>query len=668
MKRLFDIFAVAAIMLAISCKPVTPETPGDDEDDNKQNTPTEKLANITYQINVYSFADSDGDGWGDLQGIINHLDYLDELGVTGLWLSPIHPAMSYHGYDITDYSAVNPKFGGANATAAQAEAKLQELITAAKAKDISIYLDYVLNHCGKDHPYFREACKDQSSQWREAFIFSSNPAADIKAGKFAMIPSTDSYDAGQWYPTPENTGSLGYNGLLHFKLDVSSASAPKLTITKGSNSPQSSNSDTSVKWFIYENNPIRMYKSSDTIYEITLNINNSWGVLVKDDESLWGDHKWGARAGDQTVTFGTAKTLVKGDAANDITFGEVEYYHSHMWTDWFADWNYGAASTSEQSVAFKHLAETADKWINMGVDGLRLDAVKHIYHNESNSDNPTFLAKWYDHCNATYKARGGEGDIYMVGEVFSDANAAAPYYKGLPSLFNFSFWWTLQDRIKNAKGNDFAKTVIYFRDQFKSRRSGFIDAIKLSNHDENRAASDLGKSVDKEKLAGCVLLTSPGKPFIYQGEELGYWGVKDGGDEYVRTPIKWTKSGSVPTKGLNGKVDNTMLTADISVEAQSASNSSILSVYRKFAAARNSYKALASGEIAEVSSSNKAIAMWTMTYDGQTVLVVHNFGSNLVTMPVSGYKLSEEIVSNGVVTTNGTNLAMAGYSSAVYLQ
>ena len=69
-----------------------------------------KRADITYQLLVYSFADSDGDGTGDFNGLIGKLDYLHALGVKALWLSPIHPAMSYHGYDVTDYTTVNPAY------------------------------------------------------------------------------------------------------------------------------------------------------------------------------------------------------------------------------------------------------------------------------------------------------------------------------------------------------------------------------------------------------------------------------------------------------------------------------------------------------------------------------------------------------------------------------
>ena len=650
LKKFYLIFALAcATLMLTGCpdpNPDGPDVPVVPDDSWRQQASTQKLSGITYQLNVYSFADSDGDGWGDIKGITQHLDYLDSLGATALWLSPVHEAMSYHGYNVNDYESVSRKLG--------TEADLKDLIDKAKAKNIAIYLDFVLNHSGKDNDWFKQAVADANSKYRDYYVFSDKPGESVTGGM------------GQWYSV--TNGNAGYNGLLHFKLDVSNASQPKLTVTQASGSAQSGNTDTSVKWYIYENNAIRMYKTGDNTYEITLNINNNWGVLVKDDPTQWGDHKWGAKAGDQVVTFGTPKTLVKGDAANDITFGgsSLQYYASFDAS--MPDLYYGPAAKASESPAFKDLASAADKWINMGVAGLRLDAVIWVYQNKT-ADNVSFLKQWYDRCNSTWKAKGGQGDFYMVGEAWCDnAEKMAPYYEGLPSNFNFYYWYTLKDRINKGKGDDFGKTVNYFQNLFRGYRSDFIDAIKLTNHDEDRAGSDLGRDVAKEKLAAAVLLTSPGKPYIYQGEELGYWGTKSKGDEYVRTPIKWTREGSVPSTALNGKVDNTMLTADISVEAQEQSTASVLRVYRDFAQARNAWKALAKGQLEEMTSPNSAVALWKMTYEGQTVVVAHNFGSGSAAFTVTGCTTDKMIVTNGVVTASSGFLSLGPYASAVILQ
>ena len=111
-----------------------------------------------------------------------------------------------------------------------------------------------------------------------------------------------------------------------------------------------------------------------------------------------------------------------------------------------------------------------------------------------------------------------------------------------------------------------------------------------------------------------------------------------------------------------------MLTADISVEAQESTPGSVLSVYRKFAGARNAYKALADGEIAEVQSSSVAVALWTMTCEDQTVLVAHNFSSSRATVAVPGYRTDKRIALNGTVSVSGSELSLDAYSSVVYLQ
>jgi hypothetical protein len=158
-----------------------------------------KRADISYQLLVYSFADSNGDGWGDIQGIIDKLDYINSLGVKAIWLSPIHPSMSYHGYDVTDYSAVNSKYGTMS--------DFDKLITAAHAKGIKIYLDYVMNHTGKEHPWFQSAIASADSPYRDFYVFSYNPQSDIAAGKIDMIEKTG-YAANQWYTAAVEGGSV----------------------------------------------------------------------------------------------------------------------------------------------------------------------------------------------------------------------------------------------------------------------------------------------------------------------------------------------------------------------------------------------------------------------------------------------------------------------------
>jgi len=642
------LFAGLTLLSCSACRKVPAGGGGDDGSGSSAIEKGSHLADVTYQVNVYSFADSDGDGWGDLNGVTQHLDYFESLGVSALWLSPVQAAMSYHGYDVTDYNAINPKLGTEN--------DFKNLIDKARAKGIDIYMDYVLNHSGSGNAWFTQACADPKSPYRDYYVFSSDPSADVAAGRIDNYAGASQPGMGSWHALS------GTEGRLHFRLDWN---ARTVTVTRSDATAQKSNASAS-RWLYYGDGVLMgLYETAAGIHEITVDFSSSWGFLIRTSTTSWdGGTKWGGSG--RALTLGTPYTINNTTAA-DITFAGGDYYFASF-DKTMPDLNYGPYGTASGSAAFKDLAASADKWIKLGVNGLRLDAVLWIYQKQT-AANVAFLKAWYDHCNATYKARGGTGEFYTVAEAWEDnAERMAPYYKGVPSNFNFYYYWTLKDRISKGKGNDFAGTVAYFRGLFRAQNSAFIDAIKLTNHDEDRAASDLGKDPAKEKLAAAVLLTSPGKPYIYQGEELGYWGTKSGGDEYVRAPIKWTRSGSVPTQALNGKVDQSMLTDAISVEAQTADPASLLAVYRKFSEARNTYKALARGEIAEVSSSNNAVALWTMSYDGQTVLVAHNFGSGVASVNVSGYKTGQVLVSNGVVSGNGSSLTLGAYASAVFAQ
>ena len=618
---------------------------------------------ITYQLLVYSFADSDGDGCGDFRGIESKLDYLKQMGVQALWLSPIHKASSYHGYDVLDYSSVNPDYG--------TEEDFKSLVSAAHAKGIKIYLDYVLNHTSKDHPWFLDAKKSADSEYRDYYIFSDDPRADIKAGKIAMIATEGSggYDSGQWFLAV--SGGDGAQK-LKFTLALDSAGKPS-TLTVAQTEEVSNSGSKAGIWLYYGDGQMEEFRTAGSGQcTLSLELQTSWGVLVRTSQSQWDSYKYGAPTGKNQLEWGTPLKLSNSDSQDILLPGmSTTMYHSHMWTSYFADLNYGAASSCETSPAFKAVCESADKWIGMGVDGFRLDAIKHIYHNASSDENPTFLKKFYDRCNASYKAAGGSGDIYMVGEHFSDASAVAPYYKGLPAFFEFSFWWTLKEAINSGTGSGFVGTIQGYTREYAKYRSDYIEATKLSNHDEDRAGNDLGKDRERMKLAAAVLLTAGGQPYIYQGEELGYWGSKSGGDEYVRTPIMWTADGSgLASEKLGGKIDKSMLTSDISVESQSEDSESVLSVYRQFGELRDRYVSLAKGsfDYCSEAASNSAISAWYRSYDGQKVLVVHNFGSGKVSVTFSADNLDNAIAVRGSVAVKGSKLTLGPRASAVFLQ
>lgn len=119
---------------------------------------------VMYQIYPRSFQDSNGDGIGDIQGIISRLDYLKELGVTGIWLSPVYESPNDdNGYDISNYQAINPEFGTME--------DMDQLIEEAKKHNIHIVMDLVVNHTSDEHKWFKEALKGKENKYRDYYIW-----------------------------------------------------------------------------------------------------------------------------------------------------------------------------------------------------------------------------------------------------------------------------------------------------------------------------------------------------------------------------------------------------------------------------------------------------------------------------------------------------------------
>lgn len=675
-KLIYLIFAVLVSVLAVSCRKEGPESGGGQVETSGRVTADSldwdgtKQGNITYQLLVYSFADSDGDGIGDFQGITDKLDYLDSLGVSALWLSPIHPAASYHGYDVMDYADVNPDYGTLD--------DFRALVNAAHEKDIKVYIDYVLNHSSKDHPWFLDAKGSADSPYRDFYIFSENPKADIEAGNIAMINTEGAggYDASQWYVAGNEA-----IGTMEFVLDWSDVEHPTVTVSRTDAAPDAPDAtvEDGAKYLYYGDPGIyqKFVYDGDGMYSATVDFDSSWGFLIRTEgtDDWTPGTKYGAEdAADAVIEYGVPKELftsTDNNAVTDLLMPGTLYYHSHMWTSWFADLNYGPADQAEQSPAFQELVRTGRKWItDYGIDGMRLDAVKHIYHNAASNENPTFLGKFYDAVSQVYP---GTDPFYMVGEVFSEHNEVAPYYAGLPAAFEFSFWWRLSAAINSGTGNTFVRDILSYGQEYASYRQDYIEATKLSNHDENRAGSDLSGSVARMRLAGAVLLTAGGEPYIYYGEELGYTGVKDNGDEYVRLPMNWGDSYNTRLASYTDKSEVSLPAS--SVMEQAAESSSVFRVYKDFARARNACPALAHGKMVRHSLYNESLSAlpqlcaWIMDYDGDQVLVLHNFsGSEINFLLHDAVRCTVAVQGDVYMDISGDEprLTMGAYSSVVF--
>ena len=149
---------------------------------------------VAYQIYPKSFLDTNGDGIGDLRGIISKLDYLKELGIDIIWLSPIYKSPFVdQGYDISDYYAIAEEFGTME--------EFEELLAEAKKRDIYIIMDLVINHCSDQHEWFRKALADPDGEYADYFYFckgkNGNPPSNYRSyfggSCWEPVPGTDLY-------------------------------------------------------------------------------------------------------------------------------------------------------------------------------------------------------------------------------------------------------------------------------------------------------------------------------------------------------------------------------------------------------------------------------------------------------------------------------------------
>lgn len=119
---------------------------------------------VVYQVYPKSFQDSNGDGIGDIQGIISRLDYLATLGITAIWLSPVYKSPNDdNGYDISDYRAIHPDYGTMN--------DMEVLIAEAKSKGIRIIMDLVINHTSDEHYWFQQALSGKDNPYRDYYVW-----------------------------------------------------------------------------------------------------------------------------------------------------------------------------------------------------------------------------------------------------------------------------------------------------------------------------------------------------------------------------------------------------------------------------------------------------------------------------------------------------------------
>jgi alpha-amylase len=343
--------------------------------------------------------------------------------------------------------------------------------------------------------------------------------------------------------------------------------------------------------------------------------------------------------------------LKAGEKPDDTVCPYVDYYHfsdKQEGTTYYAvpgssSWWYEGSFWSEMPdlnlkspAVQKEFEEVADYWIDLGVDGFRMDAAMHYEENATNA-NCDILNKLYTYCKEK------NPQFYMVSEVWASENVIADYYaSGTPSMFNFDAG-TAKGALVNAvrKGDpvSLVNSMLKYQNDFSQKNPDYIDAPFLSNHDMARIANTLVNDPDKIKTAAGLLMTMNGSPFVYYGEEIGMnsSGTKD---ENKRIPMVWSKTDTTGMTKGPADMDAGIESPFPAEDEQEKDKDSILSYYKNALCLRNQNPEIARGTIEKVESLCKdSQAAITKTYQDSTIGIVYNLGEGNGTVDLKGTAL-----------------------------
>ena len=300
-------------------------------------------------------------------------------------------------------------------------------------------------------------------------------------------------------------------------------------------------------------------------------------------------------------------------------------------------------------------------WLEeVGVDGFRLDAARHIF-DENAEDNHEF---WVEFRAEMEKVKP---DVYLVGEVWSDVKSVAPYLKGIPALFNFDMGMKILEVVNTQDEAGLPEFHHYIQNYYDSVNNEFIDATFITNHDQNRGLSEFGGDINKGKLAASILMTLPGSPYLYYGEEIGMLGQKP--DEQIREPYLWA---NVEQDSGRPKWETPVYSTDetvIPLAGQQDNPASLYNHYKQLINYRNTSAPLTYGEIIPTGLKMEGLTCWYRVHESDTLLVLHNLtGKELLVKNETLDKYQQDMVINGAVKLEDQSISMGPYTSAVLKQ
>lgn len=300
------------------------------------------------------------------------------------------------------------------------------------------------------------------------------------------------------------------------------------------------------------------------------------------------------------------------------------YYYALFWSE-MPDLNYQTPEVNER------MYDASRFWLEeMGADGFRLDAIKYIVEEGTALENTASTHEWLSDYHDYVKSVNPRA--LLVGEAWTSSNLIVPY---VTDEVDVAFEFDLAGSLVRASSFGLPNTA---RTAIETTLATFPEgqyATFLTNHDQNRLMTQLRGNIGAAKVASAILLTLPGVPFIYYGEEIGMTGQKP--DELIRTPMQWddTPTSAGFTTGTPWQKINADSTG-VNVNNQETSADSLLNHYRALVQARSASHALQHGSVTFVESASRKVLSYLRTSEEQTVLVVVNMDDQ----PVSDYALA----------------------------
>lgn len=323
--------------------------------------------------------------------------------------------------------------------------------------------------------------------------------------------------------------------------------------------------------------------------------------------------------------------------------GAEWYYEGSFWSE-MPDLNIDSEALRAE------IEDAADFWLDLGVDGFRMDAAMHYVENNPDVNNE--VLNWlYSYCKEQ------NPDFYMVSEVWANQNTIEEYYESqTPSMFNFPLSSAEGLFVKVAAGRADAtrmvNTMFDCQETYGSIYPDYIDAVFLTNHDQARVANNLQSNEDDLKMAAGLLMMMNGNPFVYYGEEIG---MKSSGtsDENKRVAMYWSEN---HTEGMckgPANADKSFKSSFAPADEQLEEPGSLVNYYKRALRLRNENPEIARGTIAVIDSlCDGDQAAITKTYEGSAIGIVYNTSDEEISVTLTGTEL-ESMGIRGYLTKNG---------------